>query len=224
MTEKEWLERDDLAAMSRLARGNACTCCGRLRPVDDVTVDGQIWCLQCPTDPGRAISDDQMWNRFADTCNSVCRCFANGDEKSSRSAAWWSTAPNNATSHCDCTLVFRAALLRDLVGNPFNRIVLPKKQRLVDAGPFLVDDFIIDTGFGGMYCPWTTTKVLAIAQAAYDHCDQNYALDNDRLLVLADALQDVGCDDERVLGHLRSPSRHYCGCHVIELLRQASKG
>jgi hypothetical protein len=38
----------------------------------------------------------------------------------------------------------------------------------------------------------------------------------DRLPVLADALEDAGCDDDRVLAHCRGPGPHWRGCWVVD--------
>ena len=43
-------------------------------------------------------------------------------------------------------------------------------------------------------------------------------LDPARLAVLADALEDAGCTDADILGHLRGPGPHVRGCWVIDLL------
>jgi hypothetical protein len=40
----------------------------------------------------------------------------------------------------------------------------------------------------------------------------------DRLPVLADGLQDAGCSDAELLGHMRGPGPHVPGCWVIDLL------
>jgi hypothetical protein len=40
----------------------------------------------------------------------------------------------------------------------------------------------------------------------------------DRMPILADALEDAGCADAAVLGHLRSPGPHVRGCWVIDSL------
>jgi len=37
----------------------------------------------------------------------------------------------------------------------------------------------------------------------------------DRLPVLADALQDAGCDHDAALAHLRGPGPHFPGCFVL---------
>jgi hypothetical protein len=59
---------------------------------------------------------------------------------------------------------------------------------------------------------WLTSTVLALAEGIY----QDRAFD--RLLVLADALMDAGCDNEDVLSHCRSDGVHDRGCWVVDLL------
>jgi hypothetical protein len=36
--------------------------------------------------------------------------------------------------------------------------------------------------------------------------------------ILADALQDAGCDNEQILGHCRGPGLHMRGCWVVDLV------
>jgi hypothetical protein len=43
----------------------------------------------------------------------------------------------------------------------------------------------------------------------------------DRLPILADALEEAGCDDGELLGHLRGPGPHVKGCWVLNALRLA---
>jgi hypothetical protein len=40
----------------------------------------------------------------------------------------------------------------------------------------------------------------------------------DRMPILADALQDAGCDNEDVLTHCRQPGEHVRGCWVVDLV------
>jgi hypothetical protein len=69
----------------------------------------------------------------------------------------------------------------------------------------------------GPHC--VTPDVLSLAQAAYEEriLPGGY-LDRDRLLVMADALEDAGCDDAALLGHLRGGGVHVRGCWVVDLL------
>jgi hypothetical protein len=59
---------------------------------------------------------------------------------------------------------------------------------------------------------WNDWTVVDIAQAIYD--DRAF----DRLPLLADALEDAGCVDAQLLGHLRKPGPHFRGCWAVDLL------
>jgi hypothetical protein len=66
---------------------------------------------------------------------------------------------------------------------------------------------------------WGGGSVVKLAHAAYDHRFLPWGLlDNVRLAVLADALEEAGCADEGALRHLRSGGEHIRGCHALELL------
>jgi hypothetical protein len=61
--------------------------------------------------------------------------------------------------------------------------------------------------------------VARLARAAYD--DRNLpdgTLDPALLAALADALEDAGCTDADLLGHLRSPGPHVRGCWAVDLV------
>jgi hypothetical protein len=74
--------------------------------------------------------------------------------------------------------------------------------------------------FGNPFRPITidpsclTSTVQQLAQAIYD--DRAF----DRLPILADALEDAGCDNTEILNHCRQPGVHVRGCWVIDLLLQ----
>ncbi len=59
---------------------------------------------------------------------------------------------------------------------------------------------------------WLTSTVCALASGIYS--DRAF----DRMPILADALQDAGCDNEEVLGHCRGPGPHARGCFVVDCL------
>jgi hypothetical protein len=59
---------------------------------------------------------------------------------------------------------------------------------------------------------WLTSTVLTLAEGVYT--ERAF----DRLPILADALQDAGCDDADVLGHCRGPGPHARGCWVVDLV------
>jgi hypothetical protein len=66
---------------------------------------------------------------------------------------------------------------------------------------------------------WQTPTVLSLAQAAYDDRTlPDGLLLPDRLAILADALEEVGCDHAGILDHLRQPAEHVRGCWLLDLL------
>jgi hypothetical protein len=88
-----------------------------------------------------------------------------------------------------------AVYLRDIFGNPF---------RPVAISPAVL--------------AWNDALVVRLAQAAYEerHLPEG-TLDNSRLLILADALEEAGCTDTDILVHLRSPGPHVRGCWAVDL-------
>ena len=59
---------------------------------------------------------------------------------------------------------------------------------------------------------WFTSDVLLLARGVY--ADRAF----DRMPILADALQDAGCDDDDILNHCREAREHARGCWVVDLL------
>jgi hypothetical protein len=106
----------------------------------------------------------------------------------------------------DPPMPLRAALLREIVGNPFRPVTLP--HLCLNCGGTTQEpevDYACcgrcgRTAFG---CPWLTPQVLSLAREAY-------AGDWGALLPLSDALEEAGCADEALLRHLRGLEE--CGC------------
>ncbi|HEY1187100.1 MAG TPA: hypothetical protein VGE74_05550 [Gemmata sp.] len=59
---------------------------------------------------------------------------------------------------------------------------------------------------------WRTDTARVLAQGMYDNRDFS------AMPILADALQDAGCDSEEILAHCRSPDPHVRGCWVVDLV------
>jgi hypothetical protein len=93
----------------------------------------------------------------------------------------------------DAERVSQAHVLRDLFGTP---------PRALCSDP-----------------AWLTPAVTGLATAAYEErALPSGELDPVLLLVLADALEEAGCTDVAILGHLRGPGPHVRGCFVLDLL------
>jgi hypothetical protein len=80
-------------------------------------------------------------------------------------------------------------VLRDLLGNPFRPVSLDPA-----------------------WLAWNDDTIPKLAQAIYE--ERAF----DRLPVLADALEEAGCTDAQLLGHLRGPGPHCRGCWALDLL------
>jgi hypothetical protein len=59
---------------------------------------------------------------------------------------------------------------------------------------------------------WNNGIISALAHAMYE--DQSTTPSQ----ILADALEDAGCEDVDILGHLRGPGPHVRGCWVVDFL------
>jgi len=59
---------------------------------------------------------------------------------------------------------------------------------------------------------WLTSTVVLLARQMYETRDFS------PMPILADALQDAGCDNEDILNHCRQPGEHVRGCWVVDLL------
>jgi hypothetical protein len=88
----------------------------------------------------------------------------------------------------------QAAFIRDLFGSPFRPPLLPPQLT------------------------WRSGLIPRLAEAIYENrILPNGHLDLARLGVLADALEEAGCTDQDILGHLREPGAvHFRGRHLVD--------
>jgi hypothetical protein len=95
----------------------------------------------------------------------------------------------------------QAQIARDILRNPFR------------PAPAL----------GAAWLNWRGGVVQELARAAYEERRlPKGALDPTLLAVLADALEDAGCTDAELLGHLRGPGPHVRGCWALDLVLSKS--
>jgi hypothetical protein len=95
-----------------------------------------------------------------------------------------------------------------------------KRERNREAAAIaeLVRD-VIASPFGSMSfsSAWLTPDVVALASGIYAECDF------DRMPILADALQDAGCDNTEILNHCRGSGPHARGCWVVDVLTERDR-
>ena len=89
----------------------------------------------------------------------------------------------------------------------------PKKNLVVALRPKTAARWV-----DSVWLAWRDCTVPQLARAAYDRRLPEGTLDPSRLILLADALEDAGCTDAELLGHLRSPGPHVRGCWAVDLV------
>ncbi len=110
-----------------------------------------------------------------------------------------------------------------LAANPIEARMLEVLEQGHNADATVAAERVIHLGllrdiFGNPFRPvsldpaWLTSDVLALARGIYD--ERAF----DRTPILADALQDAGCDNDDVLNHCRGDGPHVRGCWAVDLL------
>lgn len=197
MTEQEWLTSEDPQAMLAWAKSpnvdtvNKAAQCEANRRLGDRKL--RLWVEACRQRAG--VSD------HFDIYNAGLRL----------AVAYWCSGDGLPLSHAD-----RAALLRDIAGNPWRPVTLPKGRQRCQAcggkgwradttgrgttlsfedgtGTDITVACVCSGGWVDGPCPWLTPTVLGLAQAAHDERLPDGTLDPVRLAILADALEEAGC-------------------------------
>jgi len=100
-----------------------------------------------------------------------------------------------------------ADLLRDIAGNPFRGsrgCQFNKRKRKPQREPIFRPE-------------WRTDTVMSVARTMYDSREFS------AMPILADALQDAGCEQPDILSHCRDTSlKHVRGCWVVDLILEKS--
>ncbi len=215
MTEAEWLRCEEPAALlgylresitDRRLRLFACGCaraiwrlvdgshCSRAVEVAERFADGQSTREQLTAAYRRASGATTAANKAAaTTCEAVLGASAGIDCAACAADAVGLT---DETAYLAETRK-QARLWRDIVGNPFR------------PAPALDPAWLA----------WHDGAVPQLARVAYeDRRLPEGTLEPGRLAVLADALEDAGCGDADLLGHLRGSGPHVRGCWAVDLI------
>jgi hypothetical protein len=132
-------------------------------------------------DAAWAVSRDTAWAAARDAARAAAWTVARDAARAAARDTAWAAARDAAR---DAAWAAEAVLLREVVGNPFQRA-----EELC--------------GFVHSVSQGVTATVRSIASGAYDERLPDGTLDPLRLAVLADALEEAGCDSEPLLMHLR---------------------
>jgi hypothetical protein len=150
-----------------------------------------------------------------------------GGKGTGRKGTWkevnasWCVDPADEAAHLvvtdnilDPEGVYEAMCLTGLLGHGPERGVVAILRDIF--GPLLFRPVAIDAS----WLSWGNCTVSRLARAAYDGRQMPAGtLEQERLGVLADAMEEAGAGDQEMLGHLRESGKvHYRGCWVIDLL------
>ncbi|MCI0462068.1 MAG: hypothetical protein L0Z62_34380 [Gemmataceae bacterium] len=219
MTEHEWLECTDPGAMLEFLRNRAsdrklrlfvCACCRTVWRVlhkrgrkavttAEAFVDGLI------TEEALAEAERGLWNNGYYLA--VPRSGSPAAQAAARHAARAARAvvlPHpNWPSACD-DVANAGHLTADSEQAPLIfRGRLASLLREIIGHPF--HPVALDPS-------WRTAQALAVARGAYE--DGTF----EDLPLLADVLEEAGCGDPELLGHLRGPGPHVRGCWALDLV------
>jgi hypothetical protein len=140
-----------------------------------------------------AINRFMMWGRDAPSASFCLDFLARAARRASRDTLRMAEDPFGP---CEMERAAQADLMRDLFADQFRPVIL-----------------------SATWLTWNDATVIRLAQVAYDNrILPAGTLDNARLAVLADALEESGCGDERMLEHIRAGGEHYRGCYVVDAL------
>ena len=231
MTEVEWLVADSPWPMlshlegesrERKLRLLACHCCRRIRHIipaeearrcievaelyaeglasrDDLDAsirNSMEACVKLPIPRGKDVSDAinavSRMHRSRDGGRSLCHGLA---------ASAWATSEASRARRSDES------------ADEFNA----RRERLFEE-EFARQARLFREVFGNPFRPvsfspsWRTETALILARQMYESRD--FSL----MRILADALQDAGCEDEQILNHCHHDGPHVRGCWVVDLV------
>ncbi len=213
MTEAEWLTCTHPFAMLEFLRGKAsgrklrligCGCCRR------------VWHLLSDLRPQLAV---ECAERYADgTAADEERRLARHGAQMARGSA-----PKDRRIRSAIKATYEVANLDPMVAAYSGGYIVPSGYiptgvRADDHEELTRHSLIIRDIFGNPFRPvtflpeWLTSTVVSLANQMYDSRDFS------AMPILADALEDSGCDDGVVLQHCRGPGPHVRGCWCVDLL------
>ncbi|HEY7428982.1 MAG TPA: hypothetical protein VH682_32425 [Gemmataceae bacterium] len=212
MTEEEWLAGLDPTPMLEHIR---VTGSERKLRLFACALARQVWSLLCAKRIRKAVESAE---RFADGQVSKGEMTAAGAAaqqaawtvyrgsprfKSDQTAAAYDTARSAAyamateaaiwaymeAGFAEISAISRRAILHDIFCNPFRPITLDSS-----------------------WLTWHDGLLVSMARQMYDSRDFS------DMPILADALEESGCQDQDILGHCRSGGEHVRGCWVVDLV------
>jgi hypothetical protein len=209
MTEAEWLacvrplgmlEEPGTRRSARKRRLFAAACCRRL---------------------GRVVSDGGM--RAADAAEAFADGAATADQlAAAQRRVGLATHPHRqhaaeAALTASCSPGYDPAV-GAAKSAAIARAMVPGTSAVRKATEWAAQADLVRDIFGNPFRPvtfppsWLTFTVTALARQMYETRDFS------AMPILADALQDAGCENDDILDHCRGPGPHVRGCWVVDLV------
>lgn len=211
MTEAEWLAGTDPAPMlhslngrasERRLRRFACSCCGHsLQSFGHYELDEALNWVESSLNgsvrggPPESVRDSIQWAMY-EMCESL-NCLGESLHNLIGEAAF-----DIALTQQTSKLILEAHGIADVQSSSEDEA---RFQTWLLREMFPFSNISLDTS-------WITSTVLALASGVYN--ERAF----DRMPILADALEDAGCDNVDILSHCRQPREHVRGCWVVDLL------
>lgn len=217
MTEQEWLACEDTNVMLDWLRQRDHQQSDRKLRLFAVACVRQVWSLlsdmrsRTAVEVAEKFADGEASRTELDAARGAAFATARDAARGAAFAAAWATAWDAARGAARAApRIVQADLLCDIVGNPFRPLTIRSPcDACSGTGSIVTIDGIewgcLECGGNGHMpgtgrndCDFLTPTVVSLAQAAYDERGDNGALDPVRLAVLADALEEAGCDGQRI--------------------------
>lgn len=223
MTEREWLACKDLAKMLDFLKGEhrataskagrrklrlfVCACCRQTWPLLGDASRAALETAEKYAD-GRVGSDEL---KRAETAARAAVQGNSGYLAWSAARGVREATQSNIRSALTATYWSWGALVRN--PNTPGIVLQPQGKKNEELQRNLLRDI-----FGNLFRPatadpaWCTRTATSLAHSIYtDHAA-------DRMPILADALEEAGCSDSRILTHCREERVHVRGCWVLDLI------
>ncbi len=222
MTATDWNTTDDVNAMLDAIRGKASDrksllfACGCCRLIEAKVPAAGYLANKLESDAGRTLTQDDKWSMFAVVSSAL---LGNIHPLISRFLSGTDNQPWQLSKNV-------SSLIRMMTPAPGHEVTGEVLEISVGAEPprksfdqaNVLREVVANPFHEIVFAPeWRTETVLGLAESI----DESPAWD--RLPILADAMQDAGCEVPAILDHCRDPLRvHRRGCWVLDLVLNRS--